>query len=235
MFNCTSTSGVLVCNYFYLRTGTLDITLSSFHNRLLVCATTVLPSTTLAATAYAYALDRQSSSAITTISHIDNKTATTTATTITTKDHNQTNTGLATAATTTTAHPCQRHQPQQRTHKPLSSTASHCHPCRNRDRAVATALASAIATTTATATTTTTSPSYHQLPLPPLTTKTTATTMATTATDTHQSCHDNWQLANAAVIDPPYLGRGHSLSGSVNPYALNGTYRQKTYQRQRLR
>ena len=98
MFNPTSTSGVLVCNYFYLRTtGTLDITLSSFHNRVLVCATTVLPSTTLAAAAYASALDRQSSNTITTISHIDNKTATTTATAITTKDHNQTNTRLATA------------------------------------------------------------------------------------------------------------------------------------------
>ncbi len=142
---------------------------------------------------------------------------------------------LATSAITTTARPCQRHQPQQRTHKPLSSTASHCHPRRNHDRAVATALASAIATTTATATATTTSPSYHQLPLPPLTTKTTAATMATTATDTHQSCQDNWQLANAAVINPPYPGRRHSLSGSVNPYALNGTYRQKIYQRQRLR
>jgi hypothetical protein len=95
MFNPTSTSGVLVCNYFYLRTtGTLDITLSSFHNRVLVCATTVLPSTTLAAAAYASALDRQSSNTITTISHIDNKTATTTATAITTKDRNQTNTGL---------------------------------------------------------------------------------------------------------------------------------------------
>ncbi len=191
MFNRTSTSGVLVCNYFYLHTGTLDITLSSFHNPILVRATTVLPSTTLAAAAYASALDHQSSNAITTISHIDNKTATTTATAITTKDHNQTNTGLATAATTTTTHPCQRHRPQQRTHKPLSSTASHCRPRRNHNRAVATALASAIATATATASTTTTSPSYHQSLLPPLTTKTTAATMATTATDTHQSCHDN--------------------------------------------
>jgi hypothetical protein len=174
-----------------LHTGTLDITLSSFHNRVLVCTTTVLPSTTLAAAAYASMLDCQSSNAITTISHIDIKTATTTATTITTKDYNQTNTGLATAATTTTARPCQRHRPPTRMHKPLSSTASHCHPRRNHDRTVATALASAIATTTATATATTTFPSYHQLPLPPLTTKTTAATMATTATDTHQSCHDN--------------------------------------------
>jgi hypothetical protein len=79
-----------------LHTGTLDITLSSFHNCVLVRATTVLPSTTLAAAAYASALDRQSSNTIMTISHIDNKTATMTATTITTKDHNQTNTGLAT-------------------------------------------------------------------------------------------------------------------------------------------
>jgi hypothetical protein len=77
-----------------LHTGTLDITLSSFHNCVLVHATTVLPSTTLAAAAYASALDRQSSNAITTISHIDNKTATMTATAITTKDYNQTNTGL---------------------------------------------------------------------------------------------------------------------------------------------
>jgi hypothetical protein len=178
-----------------LHTGTLDITLSSFHNRVLVHATTVLPSTTLAAAAYASALDRQSSNAISTISHIDNKTATTTATAITTKDHNQTNTSLATAATTTTACPCQRHQPSTRMHKPLSSMASHCHPHCNHDRTVATALASAIATTTATATATatatTTCPSYHQSPLPLLTTKTTAATMATTATDTHQSCHDN--------------------------------------------
>jgi hypothetical protein len=94
MFNRTNTSGVLVCNYYYLHTGMLDITLSSFHNRVLVRATTILPSTTLAAAPYASALDRQSSNAITTISHIDNKTATTTATAIATKDHNQTNTGL---------------------------------------------------------------------------------------------------------------------------------------------
>ncbi len=169
----------------------LDITLSSFHNRVLVRATTKLPSTTLAAAAFASALDHQSSNAITTISHIDNKTATTTATAITTKDHNQTNTGLATAATTTTSHPCQRHQPPTTTHKPLSSTAIHCHPRRNHDRAVATALASAIATTTTTNTATRTCPSYHQSPLPLLTTKTTDATMATMATDTHQSCHDN--------------------------------------------
>jgi hypothetical protein len=169
----------------------LDITLSSFHNCVLARATTVLPSTTLAAAAYASALDRQSSNAITTISHIDNKTATTTATATTTKDHNQTNTGLATAATSTTARPCQPHQPATRTHKPLSSMASHCHPRRNHDCAVATALACTTATSTATATATTTCPSYHQLPLPPLTTKTTAATMATTATDTHQSCQDN--------------------------------------------
>jgi hypothetical protein len=88
-----------------LHTGTLDITLSSFHNRILVHATTILPSTTLASAAYASAFNRQSSNAITTISHIDNKTATTTATAITTKDYNQTNTGLATAATTTTTRP----------------------------------------------------------------------------------------------------------------------------------
>jgi hypothetical protein len=175
----------------YLCTGTLDITPSSFHNRVLVRATTVLPSTTIAAAAFASALNCQSSNAITTISHIDNKTATMTATTITTKDHNQTNIGLTTAATTTTARPCQHHQPPTRMHKPLSSMASHCHPCCNHDHVVATALASAIATTTATATATTTCPSYHQLPLPPLTTKTTAATMATTATDTHQSCHNN--------------------------------------------
>jgi hypothetical protein len=136
----------------------LDITLSSFHNRVLVRTTTVLPSTTLAVAAYASALDCQSSNTITTISHIDNKNATTTATAITTKDHNQTNTGLATAATTTTARPCQRHQPPTKTHKPLSSTASHCHPYRNHDRAMATALASAIATTTTTNTATTTFP-----------------------------------------------------------------------------
>jgi hypothetical protein len=54
-------------------------------------------------------LNHQSSNAITTISHIDNKTASMTATAITTKDHSQTNTGLATAATTTTARPCHRH------------------------------------------------------------------------------------------------------------------------------
>jgi hypothetical protein len=106
-----------------LCTGTLDITLSSFHNRALVCATTVLPSTTIAAAAYASALDHQSSNAITTISHIDNKTATTTATAITTKDHNQTNTGLATAATTTTPCPCHHHRPPTIMHKPLSSMA----------------------------------------------------------------------------------------------------------------
>jgi hypothetical protein len=94
MFNRTSTYGVLVCNYFYVHTGTLDITLPSFHNHILVRATTVLPSTTLAATAYASTLNHQSSNATMTISHIDNKTATTTATEITTKDHNQTNTGL---------------------------------------------------------------------------------------------------------------------------------------------
>jgi hypothetical protein len=126
----------------------LDITLSSFHNHVLVLATTVLPSTTLAAAAYASALDRQSSNAITTISHIDNKTDTMTTTAITTTDHNQTNIGLATAATTTTTRPCQCHQPPTRMHKSLSSMASHCHPHRNHDRAVATALASAIATTT---------------------------------------------------------------------------------------
>ncbi len=212
----------------------LDITLSSFHNHVLVRATTVLPSTTLAAAAYASVLDRQSSNAITTINYIDNKTATTTATAITTKDHNQTNTGLATTATTTTTRPCQHRQLPTKTHKPLSSTASHCHPRHNHDCAVATALARAITTTATTATTTRTCPSYHQLSLPPLTTKTTAATMATTATDTHQSCHDNWQLANAAVISPPYPGRGHSSSGSVNPYALNGTYHQKKSQQQRL-
>jgi hypothetical protein len=132
----------------------LDITQSSFHNRVLVHATTILPSTTPAATAYASALDHQSSNAITTISHIDNKAATTTATAITTKDHNQTNTGLATAATTTTARPCHHHQPPTKTHKPLSSMASHCHPRRNHDGAVATALASTIATTHAITTTT---------------------------------------------------------------------------------
>jgi hypothetical protein len=125
----------------------LDITVSSFHNCILIRATTVLPSTTLAAAAFASALDHQSSNAIMSISHIDNKTATTTATAITTKDHNQTNTGLATAATTTTTHPCHHHRPPTIMHKTLSSTASHCHPRRNHDRVVATALASAIATT----------------------------------------------------------------------------------------
>jgi hypothetical protein len=104
-----------------LRTGTLDITLSSFHNRVLVHATTVLPSTTLAAAAYASALEHQSSNTITTISHIDNKTATTTATAITTKDHNQTNTGLATAATTTTAPLANATNRQQK-------RTNHCHP-----------------------------------------------------------------------------------------------------------
>jgi hypothetical protein len=137
-----------------LPTGTLDITLSSFHNRILVRTTIVLPSTTLAAAAYASTLDHQSSNAITTISHIDNKTATMTTTTITTKHHNQTNTGLATAAITTTACPCHRHRPPTKMHKPLSSTASTCHPRRNHDRAVATALASAIAITHTITTTT---------------------------------------------------------------------------------
>jgi hypothetical protein len=171
-----------------LRTGTLDITLSSFHNCVLVCATTVLPLTTIATAAYASALDHQSSNAIMTISHIDNKTATTTATTITTKDHNQTNTGLTTAATTTTSRPCYRHQLPTITHKPLSSTASYCHPCRNHDRAVAAALASAIATTHAITTTTAIASALS-------TNNTTATKTATAIQhqDHHRHCHPNSQ------------------------------------------
>jgi hypothetical protein len=66
--------------------------------------------------------------------------------------------------------------------------------------------------------------------------------MATTTTDTHQSCHDNWQLATATTIDPPYPGKWHSssflpspLAGSVDPCALNGIYRHQISHQGRLR
>jgi hypothetical protein len=74
-----------------------------------------------------------------------------------------------------------------------------------------------------------------------LVTATTAATMATTATDIHQSCHDNWQLATAAAIDPPYPSKRHSSSppsppfaGSVNLCALNGIYRHQISHQGRL-